>query len=95
MLFLFDSQSFAIGAWRRAVGTLECVSERSLVAVARAFGYFADFAASIKEKAPAVLQALCADVALWGVSLHVAKCRYHLSLAYMGDIAQRFRAEIG
>ena len=95
MLFLFDSWSFAIGAWRRAVGTLERVSERSLVVVARAFGDFADFAAFIKEKASSVLQAPCADVALRGVPLHIAKRRYHLPLAYMGDVAQRFRAEIG
>ena len=75
--------------------TLERVSERSLVAVARASADFADFAAFIKEKASSVLQAPCADVALRGVPLHIAKRRYHLPLAYMGDVAQRFRAEIG
>ena len=92
---LFDAQSFAIGARRCAVGTLECVGERSLVAIACAFGDSADFAASIKEKAPTVLQAPCADVSLRGVPLNIAERRYHLPLAYMGDISQRFRAEIG
>ena len=37
----------------------------------------------------------CADVALRGVPLHIAKRRYHLPLAYMDDVAQRFRAEVG
>ena len=92
---LFNAQSFAIGARRCAVGALECVGECSLVAIACAFGDFADFAASIKEETPTVLQAPCANVALRGVSLYIAERRYHLPLAYMGDIAPRFRAEVG